>query len=168
MMTDIQVTGAWVATCNRAESSYEMPVYVRRGEAHSIQEAIQAGLLAEVMESRGHSLRQVAEIVGVEINTVYRWTSGRALPDATSLSRIESYILGYAPQPHGARGQTNTWIVLVREPTARNPRVIWHRAAQIGYRTSTEAEASIEHTLAALHPEAEGWLIASKRWSHRG
>ena len=88
-----QLAGGWLATTDRAESSYGLPVYVSpQGVAHSIQEAVQA-LLPVVRKARHHSQHDVARRIGVIDQTIASWEQGKRRPVGLYAAAIERYIL---------------------------------------------------------------------------
>ncbi len=95
-----QIAEGWVATTERAESSYGLLVYVaeqcEHGQdiAHSIHEAIACGLLQAVRAERRHTQEQAAREMGVTLSAVAKWESGVNAPRGLYEQAVECYVLG--------------------------------------------------------------------------
>jgi len=51
-VSTIDLGRGWTETTEHAASSYGLPVYVRGGQSHSLEEALAAGMLREVRQAR--------------------------------------------------------------------------------------------------------------------
>ena len=93
-MTVTDIGGGWTATTDHAQSSYGIPVYLRGGggAAHSLAEALAAGMLRDVRGARGHSQPEAARRIGVSTQSVHRWETSKTAPTILAQRALVGYL----------------------------------------------------------------------------
>jgi len=93
-MTTLDLGGGWTETTEHAASTYGQPVYVRRGKAHSLEEAIGAGMLVAVREARHIGRQALAVALGIHYNTLARWERGELHPTGLYQAALLRWLRG--------------------------------------------------------------------------
>ena len=93
-MSTIDLGRGWTETTEHAASSYGLPVYVRGGQSHSLEEALAAGMLREVRQARGLSCQALAVALGIHYNTLARWERGELHPMGLYRSALLRWLRG--------------------------------------------------------------------------
>lgn len=94
---DADLGGGWRASTVRAESTHGQPYVAatcRHGEAaaHSLEEALDCGIIDAVRHARGLSRERVAQQVGCTVNAVHRWARGEMMPTGMYRQALEAWL----------------------------------------------------------------------------
>jgi len=99
-----QITPKWTITTDRAESSYDQPVYVAtecqhgKDAAHSLEEALQCGILQDIRNHRGLTQTEAIDQLGGDHwptqHAWSQWENGHRTPTTGPYrDALENWIL---------------------------------------------------------------------------
>jgi len=106
--SDIALGRGWTVSIGPGPTPSEV-VYVAnecrhgRGVAHSLEEALDCGMLAAVRAARGLSQQAAAAQIGCSVGAIRRWDAGTRSPTGKYRQALEAWLSG-GPEERGGAG----------------------------------------------------------------